>query len=204
MSEVTEDMVRNASGLEYWKLRYDRHHERVPGTGNKKISIQDKEYEKKVNFIIPEIKYNKNDVIVDYGCGIGRYAPYFHPKNYIGYDPVEKAVELAKERNPEHVCTSNLPEKADILLFFTVLQHIPVEKWNFLRIKGVKTIYLYENTSNFEDKNYIYFRSEDEYKRLIGGKIEQKKSHFIEYTNAKKEQITEKHTFIKICQGKRK
>jgi SAM-dependent methyltransferase len=144
------------------------------------------------------LHYKETDIILDFGCGIGRYAQFFNKKQYIGYDPVEKAIEIAKERNPEHHFTTKIPDNANIGLFFTVLQHIPVKKWDFLGLQSLKTIFLFENTSENQDKNYIFFRSEGWYEQQFRGKIIQKANHFLHYNDANGLQQTEKHTFWEI------
>lgn len=162
---MTEGEVRAAKGLDYWAKRYERHHERVPGTSNKKN--QNEEYSKKIRFISERIPRNLKTL--DYGCGIGWYSSLF--RDYLGYDPIDRAVELAKERNEEKTFTTNEEDairfKPELVLFATVLQHIENPKEVVDKFKDSKYIVMFENISQELDKNYIFFRESSYYVRLV-------------------------------------
>lgn len=190
MKEVTEGMIRKASGLDYWNLRYERHHVKVPGFGNTKEGVQDIEYQQKIKFIQESIDFNLKTL--DYGCGIGRYAPLFNSDLYYGYDPISKAIEIAKQRNPGYKFSNVIPYfKPDQILFCTVLQHIKEPKIQLGELSNPKMVIVYENTSNAKDKNYIFFRKPIYYKRLIfelfGLNCVDEKYHFVN---------SEKHTLM--------
>jgi len=161
MNHITEQDVRNATGLDYWRLRYERHHVKVPGTSNKHPKEQRKEYNRKKSFIKKHINVDPGDLVLDYGCGIGHYAGLFNCKRYLGYDPVKKAVELARKQNTSYTFTHIEPTniKLDTVLMFTVLQHIKYRHWPFGIMENTDKLYVFENTSDYPDKSYIYFRN---------------------------------------------
>ena len=71
------------------------------------------------------------DRVVEIGCGPGRLAKCFPPETYVGLDICPQAVELARERHPQHDFrvidwSEPLPE-GDTALFHTVLLHVPDE-----------------------------------------------------------------------------
>lgn len=55
-------------------------------------------YEKK--FVLNKIKFNETDIVLDLGCGIGRWADVLKDKvkQYIGTDYIKEFIDYAKER----------------------------------------------------------------------------------------------------------
>lgn len=74
--------------------------------------------------ILKDISYN---TIVDFGCGYGRLSENFSPKKYIGIDLNPKAIEKAKENNPEYkyyeVDINSEYPKCDVIFAHTVFLH---------------------------------------------------------------------------------
>jgi SAM-dependent methyltransferase len=67
-------------------------------------------------------------VVLDYGCGIGRYYHFLKETNsqvaYIGYDNSKDMIERAKEKFLDALFTDTLPEQvADIVLAVDVVQY---------------------------------------------------------------------------------
>lgn len=169
-TEITEGDLRQSTGLDYWRKRYERHHVYTPGTSNKRGGEQDDEYKQKTDFIIPRLDIMDNEHVIDFGCGIGRYAPFFKPSHYLGIDPVTKAVSLARAKNPEYnfeVDEGNSGIKSELIICFTVLQHIMNPDETIKRF-DCRRLALYENTSvNYPNKNYIWFRQSEEYIKMV-------------------------------------
>ncbi len=75
--------------------------------------------------------YDKNSIVIDYGCGIGRVAKYIAPqiKKFIGLDInpdfVAKARDYVKEKNVEFYTIDQFKdiEFADLVYSLMVLQH---------------------------------------------------------------------------------
>ncbi len=77
------------------------------------------------------LKVDDNDLILDYGCGTGKYCLFFKPTNYLGVDIDEKNVKIAKKNfknytfsqiKPDNLQFSN--KKFDFILVVGVLHHI--------------------------------------------------------------------------------
>jgi SAM-dependent methyltransferase len=70
--------------------------------------------------------------VLDVGCGYGRLCRAFKPENYIGVDVNPKAIDKAKERNPEyrfeHIKPGAELPKTGTALLYTVAGHIPDEE----------------------------------------------------------------------------
>ena len=89
-------------------------------------------------------KANKNDKVLDLGCGNGRYYELLKHTDYIGTDNSEELIELAKEKYPEakfQVADAlNLPfadNSFDQIYSIAVIHHIPSEE---LRLKFLQEI----------------------------------------------------------------
>lgn len=98
----------------------------------------------KANHILNMIETNKicPKSIIEVGCGVGEILTCLHnsmPNNveFIGYDIAPDAIKIAKHKetkrltfkNEDFLCST---EKADILLFIDVIEHID-DYFNFLR-----------------------------------------------------------------------
>lgn len=71
----------------------------------------------------------ENLPVTEIGCGVGRIAKQFDPSIYAGYDVNPNAILIAKKRLPDHKFRILLEDadypKSHVLLFYTVLLHIP-------------------------------------------------------------------------------
>jgi len=110
--------------------------------------------------------YDKNSIVVDYGCGIGRVAKYvaMNAKKVIGLDINDDFVEIArnyvKSPNAEFYCSDVFFEEkiADFVYCLMVLQHNDADNRkkiirqinNLLKIKGTVVI----NFPRFESDYY--------------------------------------------------
>ena len=195
---VTEGDVRAAKGKDYWRLRYERHHVKVVGTSNRKMHEQDIEYKQKADFIFNHVPVHLRTL--DFGCGIGRYSPYF--TNYLGFDFIDKAVNLAKRRNRSRAFTYDIDEailyKPDLVFFSTVLQHMKEEGvCDVLGLfKEARVIVMYENTSKNPDKSYLWFRDSDWYLSLIDADKKECYDHVVSTLSGEGKEQREKHSLM--------
>ena len=77
------------------------------------------------------------DRVLEVGCGFGRWSELLNCSEYVGVDIVPARIEMARRRYPqrEFVLVNDLEKGggwatdyvADVVLFVTVLQHIPME-----------------------------------------------------------------------------
>jgi len=111
----------------YWEKRASEQGARTVGFANGPMNVQDKEYKIRFNFISPHL--NKEASTLDYGCGTGRYAPFYDKNNYIGADITQSLLDIAISQHPTYsfVKLSNVGDipNAEFDTFFTatVLQH---------------------------------------------------------------------------------
>jgi len=67
--------------------------------------------------------------VCEIGCGTGRLAKHFKPKNYLGLDINHISLDIAEKRNPKHkfdlIMWDSLYPTADTYLLYTVMMHIP-------------------------------------------------------------------------------
>lgn len=91
--------------------------------------------------LLDSVVCNKNSVVLDFGCGIGRLSYFLAPyvKKVIGVDVSEKMIEVAKLKNAApnieyyHINNNNTHEvlsnfKVDCLFSYWVMQHISDER----------------------------------------------------------------------------
>jgi len=104
----------------------------------------------------PEIRFlfdnylNSGDKVLDFGCGNGRFFEFFKDKNleYIGLDPSDKLIEIAKSRYPRgNFHSFNLLEKLsfpnnsfDKVYSIAVLHHIPSEQFRLDFLKELERV----------------------------------------------------------------
>lgn len=135
---------------------------------------QDEEYAAKLNFIQEIIPTDTNTL--DYGCGVGRYAPIFDPEKYLGVDITSSLLQHARKTHPDYrfVLLEDpwLPHnefEPELVFTATVLQHNDdagvrriIDSW-----PATKIVALYENTSNFPSRGHMAFRTPEDYQSLI-------------------------------------
>lgn len=139
---------------EYWDNRYNK--QGFLTVGNyQNLKEQDQEYKEKQDFIFTHCPTNLRTL--DYGCGVGRYSRFFD--YYIGIDITKKAIELAKQYNPDAQFYNTDKINFEFELFFTatVLQHCSDKIVNdiFNKISDRKniTLCLYENSTKGESEH---------------------------------------------------
>ena len=84
----------------YWEKRSAKHGERTVGPNNWPAKRQDELYATRQEFVKTRMPCDK--LVLDYGCGTGRYSGLFVPSKYLGMDVCERLLSVAKQRNPEH------------------------------------------------------------------------------------------------------
>ncbi|MFC1656618.1 class I SAM-dependent methyltransferase [Patescibacteria group bacterium] len=104
------------------------------------------------NYLSADIRFmqkwtKKGGKILDLGCGNGRLSELFpkHNYNYIGTDPSQKLIQIAKSRYPNQRFKVSAPlslsfsnDFFDTIYCLAVLHHIPSEKY---RLRFVNQIY---------------------------------------------------------------
>lgn len=95
----------NESYVKYWKEVTEEAEENGSQYSNvKKLSGHDYKtpgIETTTDFF-EKLEYNKNDILLDYGCGLGRFYPYFSEKcYYYGIDISNAMIEKCKKSWPE-------------------------------------------------------------------------------------------------------
>ncbi len=125
--------------------------------------------------ILKDIPYN---TIVDFGCGYGRLSENFNPKKYIGIDLNSKALEKAKENNPEYnyleINIDSEYPKCDIVFAYTVFLHNDDKTLKSILCRLKNTNCKYIMIADIMSKNWpeniippTYHRSVEEYNTLM-------------------------------------
>ncbi len=157
----------------YWHKRSEEQGEKTVGFNNDPITKQNYRYAKRMDFIFQHVPTNLKTL--DYGCGIGRYAPKF--PFYIGMDITYNLVTIAKDNNPDKrfvvIPSPCIPDDVSMKhteLFFTatVLQHCSDEVVrNILsNLPDVSMIALYEN-NHVKESKHVKGRTTREYWELL-------------------------------------
>lgn len=186
----------------YWEKRYREQGDRTVGFAGRPLEEQDKNYETRHKFIIPKIAFyagrwldTKPDEIkvLDYGCGIGRYAEFFPPDQYLGVDISTQAVLSAKKRNPKHrfLKIEELTEspfskkllKFDIFSTKTVLQHCSDDVVDNIlsmskhHMKRNCIFSFYENCQPKENLGHVAFRQPMDYMDMLSNHFDIRDAH---------------------------
>lgn len=136
-------------------------------------------------YISENINPTSKDIILDYGCGVGRLTKYFKPKvkKIVGIDASTKMIEVAKTIYPE-ISNSffsdidDLPShQYDVIFAHWVLAHMEDETIKIIfsnmkeKIKDNARLCMFEQTLVNEDtstNNEVYKkRTIDDYKQLF-------------------------------------
>lgn len=179
-------MIKEQDAQSYWKERAEKYKDAAVGfDSNKNMDKQNLEYLIRKSFIFNHIN-PKIGVILDYGCGIGRYSNDFC--NYIGVDMTHLLLEYARENNPSgiflllekpYITTKiakqirELVQPIDTIFTATVLQHCDDELVlkifsSFYEHIGRKnmTFILYEK-DNHDRKPHVVSRHSTQYVQLL-------------------------------------
>ena len=103
------------------------------GDQDPEYSVKWDEYEK--GFILPKLMLNKDKVVLDLGCGMGRWADTISSicGAYYGVDFSAEMIELAKQKNREGNCHFYNMSVADAV----VSQEINSRKYDVVIVTGV-------------------------------------------------------------------
>ena len=175
MSELEGNKIK-----EYWDKRSTEQGERTVGFGNQPISVQENNYRKRYEFIIPYL--DREVMVLDYGCGIGRYTAFFKPEKYIGVDVCCNLLNIAEKNNPDYKFAyipqgllefNKTIEPIQFIFTATVLQHNSdrqvldiFKSWKPYLADSICFVF-YENCHNANDTKHIAFRQPDKYMELI-------------------------------------
>lgn len=177
-------MLKEEDVKQYWEERSAQQGAVTVGRNGLDMSVQDAEYDERKEFIFKTCP--KNLITLDYGCGVGRYAPDFND-GYVGYDITENLLKIARSDYPDKnfikLNQIGLPDDidTDFELFFTatVLQHNPetavyriFDSLADVKPAGFK-IFLYENDAGFE-KPHVKGRSPEDYLDILENLFEVK------------------------------
>lgn len=172
VSQESDDL---GTDLEYWENRVER--EGVEGaTIGKKVDTN--LWWEKMKPVWSKFK-NSSLSLLEYGCGSGRWFPYFSSigVEYLGVDITGEMLKFAKKKYPggdfRHLSEFEKGSEFDIVVSITVLQHLSDEDArkaaefmdNALKRDGY--LMLVENTSDLDDKAHVIFRDDWEYRDMF-------------------------------------
>ena len=109
--------------------------------------------------------YFPNDIVLEYGCGIGRILKHIKARRKIGLDIVPKFISIAKQDlNSEYYLIDEFKETADFIYSISVIQHNVKEEreimmkniFNLLRTGGSALINFPHENSDVYDKKDLF------------------------------------------------
>ncbi len=172
------------SPLEYWESRSKRYGARAVLN----LAIKEEEEQsfrkKQIAAIFPHLRkiIRQNDVVLDYGCGVGRFTVGLQKLTegkVVGVDPIQRFLDMAPKA--EHISYLKLKNgilplednTIDIIFICLVLGGIPDSDIGFALkelsrvLKSDGGICLVENTSAYTNHNRWTNRSAQQYKALL-------------------------------------
>ena len=172
------------NNINYWQNRYDTlGGERTVGNRGWDKKTYDKESEYTRENLQPYFsKLTDVNNLLDFGCGIGRFAPFLNQycNQYHGCDIVNSTIEKNKNNFSDEykfgvIKDSKIPfgnTKFDVIFTSVILQHVVNEDLlNYymeqFRKRSRKYIVLCEILHEAKDNHYLKFRNYDNYKNLI-------------------------------------
>lgn len=171
-------MIKETEVKEYWAERAAKFKEAAVGfDSHKNTHKQNMEYQERKKFIFSHIN-PKHGMVLDYGCGVGRYANDF--TNYVGVDMTEGLLNIAKENNPRKLffllekpyITTNVARKLRLnkqpitkVFTATVLQHCSAA----LVLKIFRSIYEFIGSKGIEF--YLYEKDNDDLKPHVVSRL---------------------------------
>jgi SAM-dependent methyltransferase len=139
-----------------------------------------------IHHIVEEHVDNAPSKSLEIGCGYGRLSPWIADlsEQHIAIDPNKESIEKAREQYPhiqfQNELAQELPFKEntfDLLVAWTVLQHIPPNKIQsatdeIQRVtKNDGLLIVTENTKEDNNGPTAWGRSEGEYEELLGKRV---------------------------------
>ena len=174
---------------EYWSNRYAKQGYLTTGFNGHNEKQMEQNYNERIEFIQHKINWKIDaELILDFGCGVGRYFPMLEGYgNYYGYDVNQWAIDLCNnklsrldksELEFNNEFSNEEPESCTTLFTSTVLQHNTDEE--VLRIltkyKSAEVFLLYEFTGK-SNAPHMASRSVEDYERLSGKELKEFYSH---------------------------
>lgn len=97
----------NKEYAEYWRKVTEEAEDKSGGQDSKIKKLSGHDYKspdvKVFTEFFDKLKYEKQDVLLDYGCGLGRFFPYFSGKcNYYGIDISQAMIDECMARFPDN------------------------------------------------------------------------------------------------------
>jgi hypothetical protein len=214
ISETPRSKVFYNGGLQagrvqvYWQQRALRQGDLAVGYAGLSETVQAAILVKKREFITQYL--DTNLPTIDYGCGVGKFAPLFDGVNYVGLDLTKQFLDSARRNNPAKTfvlltdptlktfskfCTAYWKQ----FMTVNVLQH-NCDATVFDIFKGLKrvvsdgfTISMYENTHEKKGLSHMCFRKPEDYVMFVGDHFNVKK-----YTVHDHIVHNEKHSLIQV------
>lgn len=178
--------IRRPTGIAYWKKRVEKYGKRAvfnlqhPENELESVTLNQK---KTLIELLKTLLSGKEKIILDFGCGTGRFTPDLAELikgKAIGIDPVKELLamtQVSKNVAYKEMKVGNIPlenSSVDIIWICLVLGGIVKEKklkktLNELNrvLKPGGLVFLVENTTNQENQHYWKYRSIDSYIELF-------------------------------------
>jgi SAM-dependent methyltransferase len=178
-------MLSPTEAKTFWAERAQKHKAQAVGfDAGINAKKNDAEYEERFKFIFSHLPSPVSLPTLDYGCGVGRYAPKF--PNYVGADATGELLKIAQATyhhkafyliqgvypNEEEVVIISAFSKPERVFTATVLQHcndtLVLNIFRSLRpLSGtVKEFVLYEK-DNRDSKPHVTSRTPHQYSELL-------------------------------------
>lgn len=184
---------------EYWDNRYAKQGELTTGFCGHNADQNDKCYAERIEFMQPIINWKLDpELILDYGCGVGRYFPMLEGYgNYYGYDVNKWAISICNDKlsclNKEHLDFENVfsnkePLSCTTLFTATVLQHNTDKEVGRIlsKYKEAETFILYEFTGETK-ASHMAQRTVNDYAQIVARcankKLIEEHSHIVHGEN---------------------
>jgi ubiquinone/menaquinone biosynthesis C-methylase UbiE len=172
--------------LLYWKSRVNQFGDHAVLNLNYQNTNIDFVTDQQIKFIFPilENKLNGNErLLLDYGCGIGRFTPYLAKLingKAIGIDPIEELIAAAPEgeniefKVSDPSCIPYPVEYFDIIWICLVMGGIINKKMLKVTIDEIQRVlkpngllFLIENTSQIRNSDHWHYRTQLQYQNLF-------------------------------------
>jgi 2-polyprenyl-3-methyl-5-hydroxy-6-metoxy-1,4-benzoquinol methylase len=157
-------------------------------------------YVSTIEFLIKKIKQLSPKVVIDLGCGDGRFTGELHREligsKIIGLDYSEKAINLAKVMNQNctfvknNILKDRVSLKADVIVLMEVIEHIPIKDLgkfiskahDLLKPGGHIIVTVPHKNKKLEIKHFQHFDSKS-ISKYFDGLFHTKETFYIERNN---------------------